>query len=554
MRAVITAVLTIAAVVAFTYWWQLGRPVELADAISNQVQCLSYAPYRRQGHTPLDESTIVSPSQIETDLAILSRHTSCVRIYSVDQGLSEVPRVARKLGMQVLLGLWLGPDPVRNELEIARGLEVIQRDADTIKAVIVGNEVLLRREQSVLELRSHIERIRRATTLPVSYADVWEFWLRHPEVAESTSFVTVHILPYWEDDPTPIELAIDHVLAVHERVQHGFPDQPILIGETGWPSAGRNRDGAQPSRVNQAQFIRDFINAARVHKLDYNLIEAFDQPWKRQLEGTVGGYWGIYSADGQEKFPFYGPVAERPDWLYGIAAGLAGALLMVLYAWSAGPRPGALTLCALSLGGFAVGCTLGAQWQVIEQASRTTLELSVIGFYSFCALWLALKLGQALNRWYEIGATPTPAPIGALVRWFKTNEDTYRPLERSLGFMRIVFLFGAAVVCLLHVVDPRYRDFPLALYAIPALGYALLAWLTLAPPHSGTDRRPSIHVEERWLAFWLLPAAAWIAIYEGPYNAHAMWWCTLCVLFSLAVLVPEFSSARRRLPRERQYA
>jgi len=23
------------------------------------------------------------------------------------------------------------------------------------------------------------------------------------------------------------------------------------------------------------------------------LIEAYDQPWKRQLEGTVGGYWGL---------------------------------------------------------------------------------------------------------------------------------------------------------------------------------------------------------------------------------------------------------------------
>jgi glucan 1,3-beta-glucosidase len=555
MRAVITVVLAIGAIAAFTYWWQLGRPVELTDAAGEQVQCVSYAPYRRSGHTPLDEKTVVSPSQIEADLAILSRRSDCVRIYSVAQGLSEVPRIARKFNMKVLLGLWIGADPKRNEQEIALGLEVIARNPDAIKAVIVGNEVLLRREQSVPALRGYIERVRRETTLPVSYADVWEFWLRNPQVAESTSFVTVHILPYWEDDPTPIDLAVDHVVGVDERVQKAFPGQPILIGETGWPSAGRNRDGAQPSRVNQARFVREFLDASHAHHFDYNLIEAFDQPWKRRLEGTVGGYWGLFNADGQQKFPFAGPVAEKPGWLYAVAAGGAGAVLLVLCGWLSGPRPDGLTVIALALGGFAAGAVLAAQWEAIQHSSRDSLEWGVTGFYSLCALWLALRLGQALNRWYEIGAVARPAPMAALVRWFATNEDTYRPLERSLGLLRTIFLFGAATVCVLHVFDPRYRDFPLALYAIPALGYALLSWIAVGPPYTLTrDHRPHAAVEERWLAYWLLPAAAWIAVYEGPHNMHALWWSMLCVLLSFAVLAPGMVASRRSLTSQRQHA
>ena len=556
MRAVIVAVLAVAAMAAFAYWWQLGRPVELTDAAEERFQCVSYAPYRRPGHTPFNKGLVISPSQIEADLAILSRHTDCVRIYSVDQGLSEVPRIARKFGMKVLLGIWIGPDDEKNELELERALGIIKRDADAIRAVIVGNEVLLRKDQSPRSLRAYIERVRRATNLPVTYADVWEFWLRYPEVAESVSFITIHILPYWEDDPAPIDLAIEHVVAVHERVQRAFPGHRIFIGETGWPSAGRNRDGAQPSRVNQARFIREFINAARLHRFDYNLIEAFDQPWKRRLEGTVGGYWGLYSADGRQKFPFSGPVIEQPEWLRAVAAGVAGAVVLLLAAWSNGPRPGGLTVIALLLAGFACGCTLAGQWQAIEHSSRDSLEWFVTGFYSLCALWLAVRLAQALNRWFEIGATPRPAPFAALVRWFATNEDTYRPLERSLGLLRTVFLFGMAAVCLLHVFDPRYRDFPLALYTIPALGYALLSWTALAPPHTAMrDRRPHLQVEERWMAYWLLPAAAWIAVYEGPYNPHAMWWSALCVVFSLAVLLPEFiATRRRRYAGQRQHA
>src|SRR5690606_26444485 len=174
---------------------------------------------------------------------------------------------------------------------------------------------------------------------------------------------------------------------------------------------------------------------------------------------------------------------------------------------------------------------------------------------SICEVWLAVKLAQALNRWFEIGATPRPAPIAALVKWFSTNEDTYRPLERSLGLLRVIFLFGASLVCLLHVADPRYRDFPLAFYAIPAPVYALLSGLAVGPPYTlARDRRPDVQVEERWMAWWLLPAAAWIAFYEGPYNPHALWWCTLCVLFSLAVLTPGFVATRRIFAGERQRA
>jgi len=583
MRPFIVAALAVAAFAGLLYWWQLGRPVELIDVADDFVQCMSYSPYRRPGQSPLDADpveesdgsalapnrnrrVVISVPQIEADLAILSARTNCVRTYSVDQGLAEVPRIARKHGMKVLLGIWIGRDEKANEREMSLALDIIKRDEDVIKAVIVGNEVLLRHDQTPEALRAYIERVREATKLPVTYADVWEYWMRHRDLADAVSFVTVHILPYWEDEPAPIDLAIDHVQHVYERVaktlgrattgdKSAWPSRGVLIGEVGWPSAGRNREGAQPSLVNEARFIREFLAVSRIEKMDYNLIEAFDQPWKRKLEGTVGGYWGIYSATGEAKFPLGGPLAENRSWTDGLLAAAAGAVLLVLYCWLNGPQPGGLTVIALALGGMAAGATLMAQWNAFQLASRSTYESIITGFYSLCAALLALRVGLALNRWFEIGSASRPAPMGEIVHWFRTNADTYRTHERSLGWLRLVFLFGATVVNLLLVFDPRYRDFPIALYAIPACGFALLSWITAGRPHSLLrDRRPHAEAEENLLFSLLLPCAAWIAYHEGTDNPYAWTWSALCVLFSLSVIVPPVLARRRLQAGQSQYA
>lgn len=554
MRLIVLLVLALGVCGSLAYWLEQGRPVEIRDAADDSVQCLSYAPYRRPEQTPLDPNTVVSPSQIEADLAILSRRTDCVRIYSVDQGLSEVPRIARKFKMKVILGLWIGRDTQKNEREIQRGLEVLQRDSDAIRAVMVGNEVLLRREQSPAQLRRYIDRVRESTSLPVSYADVWEFWLRYPEVAQSTSFVTIHILPYWEDDPAPIDRAIDHVLWAHGLAQKSFPNHEILIGETGWPSAGRNRHGAQPSLVNEAYFIREFSLVALSRGMRYNLIEAFDQPWKRHLEGTVGGSWGLYDSEGREKFAFFGPVVEESRWMTGILAMALGASLMAGSTLLRRPLPTRAAFFALLFGGAITGAVSVAQWFAFERGARDTVEWLVIGLYTLAVPWAGIRLTQTLTRWMDSDRTARPASFAAVGRWFNTNARTFRSIERALGLQRFLFLFGAAIVCLLHVADPRYRDFPLALYVLPACGFALLGWLATREKHFADDIRPYAEVEERVMAIWLVPAAISIALREGFANPQAQLWSLLCVLFAFAVLFPDWRLRRLRDARQSQHA
>ena len=72
--------------------------------------------------------------------------------------------------------------------------------------------------------------------------------------------------------------------------------------------------------------LRDFIARAEAYGIDYNLIEAFDQPWKTN-EGSVGAYWGVFDASRQAKFAWTGPVSDPDYWKVAGLAVLLGLLL-----------------------------------------------------------------------------------------------------------------------------------------------------------------------------------------------------------------------------------
>src|ERR1700721_118502 len=177
---------------------------------------------------------------------------------------------------------------------------------------------------SSLDLAGTIRHVKANVSMPVTYADVWEFWLRYREIASEVDFITIHILPYWEDFPISAEHAAAHVDSIRRRVAAAFPGKEILLGEFGWPSAGRMREGALPSPVNQARTMHDVLRVAKRENYRVNLIEAYDQPWKRQLEGTVGGHWGLLdSVQRAVKYPPGEAISNFPLWQLQMACGMA---------------------------------------------------------------------------------------------------------------------------------------------------------------------------------------------------------------------------------------
>ena len=453
--------------------WLTGqmRPVYMHDlqlSAGEKLKCVSYAPYHHPGQTPFDAQLRISPEQISTDLRALARITDCVRLYSVDQGLEQVPEIARSVGIKVLLGAWIGYDVDKNAAELDRAIALANANADVVRALIVGNEVLLRRERTEDEMRALIRSAKARTTVPVTYADVWEFWTRHDSLAQEVDFVTVHILPFWEDDPVDIEHALEHVIATRSHVGEHFAGKPILIGETGWPSAGRQRQASRPALVNQARYVREFVHQAHARGWDYNLIEAIDQPWKRALEGTVGGFWGMLDASTlAPKFALAGPVAERTN-LRGLVVGAVVGALLGLVLGMRRASGGLLRRAALVMLGASSGLIAVLHAEHAQLAYRNTLEWSVLGAVAV----LAVLLAAAFALWR---GEPIPSAASA---WSDLRKrDAPLSMAQVLGLLRGFILFAAAIAAVLLLVDSRYRDFPVLLYLSPAVVLGVLGWM-----------------------------------------------------------------------------
>jgi glucan 1,3-beta-glucosidase len=520
--------LAVAAIVAA--WWWLGRALPMPDAplaAGEKLQCVSYAPFRG-GQNPLSDGTQIEAWQIDEDLARLKSVTDCIRSYSIEHGLDQIPQIARKHGMKVIQGLWLSSHALKNETQIVTVVALARQFPDVIQSVVVGNEVLLRGELSATDLAGIIRRVKAQVAVPVTYADVWEFWLRNRDLAAAVDFITIHILPYWEDFPIPAHLAGSHVDSIRKQVVAAFPGRDILIGETGWPSAGRMREGALPSLANQARVIQDVLAIARRDKFRVNVIEAFDQPWKRRLEGTVGGFWGLFDDRTREpKFAWGVPVSNHPHWLWQAGGGVVLAVLIFVAAALVRMRAKE-TLLAPPLTWLAVGVNAALAGIFVGLAvERMPAEsLGAGGWLRSLALVLLAVAAPfvASIALMRKDAFPSFAQMLSPLRLRLT--DAAGGMMPALGWLLIGATLLAIQVALGLVFDPRYKDFPFA-----PLTPAILPLLTLsfAAPVRGRSRGAAETIAATTLAL----SAVYIFFNETAANWQSVWLCAL--MLALAV-------------------
>ncbi|WP_211100256.1 glycoside hydrolase [Azospirillum halopraeferens] len=514
-------VLALAGLAHLAAWSLPNRPVPLDPLPSATLKSVSYAPFR-DGQSPLT-GELATPAQIDEDLEVLSRQVSGIRTYTSLEGLQVVPELARRHGLQVTMGAWLSSRTDKNEEEIASLIELANRYPDVITRVIVGNEVLLRGELTPERLSGYIRRVRAAIAQPVSYADVWEWWLKYPQMADEVDYLTIHLLPYWEDIPAGVEKAAEHIVWSYRAIAERFPGKPILVGETGWPTAGRARGPAAPGLVAKARFVNLFVRLAEREGFDYNVIEAFDQNWKQKLEGTVGGHWGLYTVDRAPKFPLAGPVVENPRWPLhaGIALAAGFGLMAVLAA--AGPPLSLPAFAALAVltqgvaGGMVHAAAVALHWNYYPQDVALGAAMLVLSGA------LAAALLAAARRLVGGGTA-----AGALA---------------GLGRGTAALLALVAVVwSLLIVFDGRYRDFPAADYPVPVFGLLALGLIGMAVRPAGTGRAAAFAAAtgfrdprtaaagsgrlDAWLARGLILAAVLIVLAEGllPVDAPLRGW------------------------------
>jgi exo-beta-1,3-glucanase (GH17 family)/cellulose synthase/poly-beta-1,6-N-acetylglucosamine synthase-like glycosyltransferase len=308
LRIAIALCLVVGASVLF---WASRDYTIIAPDWDGQVRGVTYYP----SHVfTLREHMHIPPALIDRDMAQLSRLTGRVRTYTVAGGMDKVPEIARKYGLTISLGCWIGPDMAENEKELSLCIKTALANRRVVDRVIVGNEAIMRGDVTSNQLNGYIRRVRAALPdrIKITTAEPWSTWLLTPEIGQYVDFITVHLLPYWEGVSAHDSLTfLEHA---YNDVQEEFPDKTIVIGEAGWPSEGRTKRFAEPSVAREAYFMRAFVQLAMEKGYDYYLIEAYDQPWKIANEGTVGASWGLYDAQGNPKFGFTGLLRTFPAW------------------------------------------------------------------------------------------------------------------------------------------------------------------------------------------------------------------------------------------------
>ena len=431
MRAVVAVLLFVTA--AHAALWGLFQDKQPAPDFRGILPSVSYAPFEGTSHPDVDN--IPQIEKIRADLKKLSTMTRAIRLYSSTGGVELVPPIAAEFGLKVTVGAWIDKNSERNEREIDAAITLAKRNSNVI-GVVVGNETLYRGEQKVEDLIDLIKRVKKSVNVPVTTGEIWNIWRDNadstprdqPSLASSVDFIAAHVLPYWENftDKQAVDQAVDRYQLLREK----FPGKRIVIAEFGWPSAGYNLRNAEPGPFEQASVLRNFVSRADAIGMDYNIVEAIDQPWKF-FEGGVGPYWGILDASREPKFAWTGPIVNENYWKLAAIALLVGILMSLPILRL--ERPTVMQAFLLSAAANGVGAwiaTVFAYWAghyfVFGSAFALTLGLILLVPLVLIAMArieeiAAIAFGRGPRRLIAKSAPVAPATIGDGVTFPKVS-------------------------------------------------------------------------------------------------------------------------------------
>jgi exo-beta-1,3-glucanase (GH17 family)/glycosyltransferase involved in cell wall biosynthesis len=422
MRAVVAVLLFVTTVHAAL--WGVFRQEQQAPDFRGILPSTSYAPFE-PGHIVADVAA--DSEKVRTDLKKLSTLTRAVRLYSSTEGNELVPQIAAEFGLKVTVGAWINKDAERNEREIEAAIGLAKHNSN-VNGIVVGNETIYRGEQKVEGLIDLIKKVKKSVNIPVTTGEIWNIWRDNPELASSADFIAAHVLPYWENftDKQAVDQAVDR----YELLRNQFPGKRIVIAEFGWPSAGYNLRNANPGPFEEAVVLRNFVARADAIGMEYNIVEAIDQPWKF-FEGGVGPYWGILNAEREPKFAWTGPVVNADYWKLAIIAVLVGILLSLpILRLNGATAMQALLLSAAANGVGAWVATVFAYWasHYFVFGSAFALILGIILLVPLVLIAMArieeiaaIAFGRNPRRLIVKGVPVAPATIGEAVAFPKVS-------------------------------------------------------------------------------------------------------------------------------------
>ncbi|KAL1589951.1 hypothetical protein WHR41_01376 [Cladosporium halotolerans] len=263
-------------------------------------------------HNPPDQNNITM------DMAQLAQLTPAVRLYGTDCNQTEmvltaIDRLGYNSTLQVWLGVWLGNNATTNDRQLSQ-MEALLRayPASHFAGIIVGNEVLFRKDLTEAQLAANLTAVRRTLSdlsidLPVATSDLGDDWTA--QLAADSDIVLANVHPFFAG-VTPAAAPgwtwsfwQNHNAALATSPSSAGKNWPrSIIAEVGWPSAGgtncggsdgtcsAGEEGATAGVQEMNAFMEGWVCPSLSNGTTYFWFEAYDEPWKKQFD-TAGQAW-----------------------------------------------------------------------------------------------------------------------------------------------------------------------------------------------------------------------------------------------------------------------
>lgn len=241
---------------------------------------------------------------IDPDFDALKQITDKIRIYSLtDCDPMPVLQSAAERGLGVWLGIWTTGNwndlwPEKNKLSylIDQGYYGAK-----ILGIHVGSEAIYRKSIDAQNAIWMMENIRdmlhsRGQNYPVTIADTIDSYNNHPELVDAVDIVSVNQFSFWEKMDANEGMAdmLDRLRDV--RVLAAKKNKEVMIGETGWSTAGQSNKASVASMDNQATFLKDFYHQATLRNWKYYWYEGLDAKWAQSTgDNDVEGFFGLFT-------------------------------------------------------------------------------------------------------------------------------------------------------------------------------------------------------------------------------------------------------------------
>ena len=213
---------------------------------------IDYTPYN--GQYPDCLSNPPSQNNVTRDMAVLSQLTKTIRLYGTDCNQTDmVLHSIKQLGLndvKIWPAVWLDNNATTNARGMKAITEILGRvGADPFAGVIVGNEVLYRKDMTAAQLSNAVGQVKSNLTklgldLPVAVADLGDNW--KADLVEDVDVIMSNIHPFFAG-VTADEAAgwTWDFWQQHDVVlTAGNATKKNIISEVGWPSDGGNDCGA----------------------------------------------------------------------------------------------------------------------------------------------------------------------------------------------------------------------------------------------------------------------------------------------------------------------